>query len=292
MKRIEKAVYAAAIGLILASWLGNYGYSRYYRLPESGFLRHYIETTEIPAVAFDLLYIANGDDKRKPINARSDELPALRFYPVQEWQKMSRQTIYKLMGYYDENALGEREAGEPLRLNKLTVYFSDGSMSEEDVGEIVVYRDLWPRDSAFDPPVEMKYGSSSSDSSGTVVVQAKRPARLEGVASAWLGKLGESFEYGLSESAERSLPSDGSAAPQSARPPIELGAGQSLRLEYRFRLSDSEKLTLPFYQLQLRESFIEPNGTEYDYVVFAKYEPHPTESEIRAYIRELRRDRS
>lgn len=278
-----KAVYLIAGALILASWLANYGFYRYYRLPEAGFLRHYIETREIPSVAFDLLYVADNGDKRKPVNVQVDELPSLRFHPVQVHQQLSRQTIYRLMGYYDENLMRPREEGngEPLRLNQVKVYYSDGGMAEEDIGEIVVYRERWPLRSPVKPLIVMNSGSSSSDYEGTATVTLKRPAKLTGVSSAWLEKLGSSFEYELETTAERGAPVHGAAYAL----PLELRKDQALTLKYRYRMKDSEALSLPVYQILLQANFEEPDGEKRDYTVFANYVPYASEAEMRAYVR-------
>jgi len=278
-----RAVYLIATALIVASWLANYGYYRYYRLPEPGFLRHYIETTYTPSVAFDLLYVANKDDKRKPISATADGLEALRFYPVQVHQELSRQTIYALRGYFDENRMQERPEGEPLRLNALKVQYSDGSVREEDVGEIIAYRPAWPPDKTKEPPVRFSSGRGSSDNSGTTVVTAVRQITLSGVSSAWLEKLGDSFRYEI-----RTTDTHGMPQPLSeSTVPLELDTEQTVSLEYQFKLREAADV-LSVYNVQLREHFAEPDGNQYDYIVFANYTPYPTDAQMRAYVREMR----
>ncbi len=276
-----RTVYLIAAALIVGSWLANYGYYRYYRLPEPGFLRHYIETTYTPSVAFDLLYAANKDDRRKPVSVKAEGLEALQFYPVQVHQELSRQTIYILRGYFDENRMSERPEEEPLRLNSITVYYSDGSMSEENVGEIIVYRPAWPPDSSKEPPVRMSSAGSSSDRGGRVVVSVNRPATLSEVSSAWLEKLGDSFRYELETTAAQSPRSS------DASPPLDLSEGQAVTLKYRFHLKETAE-ALSVYNVQLREIYEEPGSEPYDYIVFANYTPYPTDAQMRAYVRETR----
>ncbi|OXS61836.1 hypothetical protein B1A99_04310 [Cohnella sp. CIP 111063] len=278
-----RAVYLIAAALIVASWLANYGYYRYYRLPEPGFLRHYIETTYTPSVAFDLLYVANKDDKRKPVSATAEGLEALRFYPVQVHQELRRQTIYALRGYFDENRMQERQEGEPLRLNALKVQYSDGSVREENVGEIIAYRPAWPPDKTKEPPVRFSSGRGSSDNSGSAAVTAVRPATLSGVSSAWLEKLGGAFRYEIKANDTHGMPQQ----PSSATVPLEMDTGQMLSLDYRFQLKEAADV-LSVYNVQLREHFTEPDGSKYDYIVFANYTPYPTDAQMRAYVREMR----
>ncbi|MFB9275638.1 hypothetical protein [Cohnella cellulosilytica] len=278
-----KAVYLIVVMLIAGSWLANYGYYRYYRLPEPGFLRHYIETTYTPSVAFDLLYVANKDDLRKPTSVTAKGLEALLFYPVQVHQELSSHTIYILRGYFDVNRMSERseEAEEPLRLNSVTVYYSDGTMSEENVGEIIVYRPVWPPETSKEPPVRMSMAGSSSDHGGRAVVSVNRQVTLTGLTSAWLEKLGDSFRYELKTAA--------SETPQTsdASPPLELSEGQAVTLDYRFRMQGTSD-ALSVYNVQLRERYEEPGGDSYIYTVFANYTPYPTDAQMRAYVREIR----
>lgn len=274
--RITRTVYGIVAALIVTSWLTNYGYYMYYRLPEAGFLRHYIETTEVPAVAFDLLYVANKDDKRKPMNVQVDELPELRFNPLQAYQEMRRQTIYILRGYYEESAMTERTAEETLRLHTVKVYYNDGSVKDEDVGEIVVYREPWPKDPSAESPVEMMSVGGSTNQDGYSTVRVTKPVRLTGVSSAWLETLGDALQYELQ--------------PDPAAYPLELSEGQMLKLDYRFKLPGQGADAMNVYNVQLREHFEEPNGGEkHDYIVYANAEPHPSEAEMRDYVRGMRR---
>lgn len=270
-----KAVYGIIAGLILVSWLGNYAYYRSYRLPEPGFLRHYIETTEVPGAAFDLMYVANNDDKRQPYNVQIDELPELRFDPLQVHQKMQRQTIYILRGYYDADRMTDRKAAEPLRLHTARVFYSDGSVKEEDVGDIVVYREDWPMDHSAEAPVSMMSSGASSNNDGFATVRAVRPVRLTGVTSAWLEKLGDALQFELN--------------PNPAAYPLELNKGELLKLDYRFQPPRQGADALDVYSVQLKEHFEEPNGEKYEYIVFANDPPRPSEAEMRAYVREMRR---
>ncbi|MFC4597659.1 hypothetical protein [Cohnella hongkongensis] len=277
-----RVLYLIAAAVIAAVWLANYGYYRYYRLPEAGFLRHYIETTYTPSVAFDLLYVANKDDKRKPVSASAGGLEALQFYPVQVHQELRRQTIYVMRGYFDENRMLERPEREPLRLSELTVRYSDGSERVEDVGEIIVSLPAWPPDTSKEAPVQMSSVTGSSRHEGSAIVSATRPVTLTGVSSAWLERLGDSFQYEI-----KTFPEQGAPYPKSAAYPLELKEGQTLMLEYRYRLPETGD-ALSVYRLQLRERFEEPDGETYDYVVFANYTPYPTDAQMRAYVREKR----
>ncbi|THF78802.1 hypothetical protein [Cohnella fermenti] len=271
---IKKAVYGAVAGIVLASWLGNYSYREYYSLPNLVFLRHYIETETIPAVAFDLYYVVDKDDDRTPLSVTVAELPELRFDPPYVHQQLSRQTIYVLRGYYNEGAMADREAMEPLRLRTVDVHYSNGEQKTEDIGEIVVKRSAWPlaasTDASRQSPVTMLSAGGSSDNGGFGSVRADRPVRLEGVSSAWLESLGDSLEYELTPN-----PALGDSA--------NLESGQSARLDYRFKLDDEERINA--YELRLRMNFVEPNGEQSDYVVFARADPHPTEAEMRTFVR-------
>ncbi|TFE29451.1 hypothetical protein [Cohnella luojiensis] len=279
-----KVVYLVVFALVLVSWAGNYAYHRASQLPEAGFLRHNIETSYIPSVAFDLLYIANKNDKRKLVSARVDELPALRFFLIQTHQEMRHQTLYLLRGHYEESLIESREALAPITIHKIMAQFSDGTESEEDIGEIIVYRDdAWPIH-AEKSPIQMSSTSGSSDHKGSVTVRITRPLTLTGVSSRWLEKLGDSFHYETVPKSNRGLPSEGTEAP-----PVTVKRGQSLTLNYQFRIPRESKQAMEVYNLLLRENFKEPDGQDVSYTVFAHYLPYPTESQMRAYVREKRR---
>lgn len=273
----NKIVFIVAAAAIAASWIGNYAYSRAYRLPEAGFLRHYIETDTVPSVAFDLLYVANNDDKRKPVNVQIDELPELRFYPVYVHQQLRRQTIYVLSGYYDENAMPERtEEAEPLRLHTVRVFYNDGSVKEEDVGEIVVHREAWPRDPSEESLVDMMSAGGSNQHDGWATIRVKQPVRLTGVSSVWLEKLGDALQFELK--------------PNPSAYPMELSKGEMLSLNYTFNPSRQGADVLNVYNVQLKMNFEGRSGEKDDYIVFAHDVPYPSEAEMRAYVREKRRE--
>ncbi|WP_256758901.1 hypothetical protein [Cohnella sp. WQ 127256] len=289
-----KIIYGIAIVLILASGVGNYTYNRYYQLPEAGYLRHYIETHVAPSVAFDLLYVANNADKRKIVSAQVDELPMLKFHPVQIHQELRHQTIYKLMGYYDGNM--SWPGADPVKLHTITTFFSDGSVSEEEVGEIVAYQEVWSStQNAESGPIQFSSGRSSSDNDGSTSVQITSPVTFTGISSAWLDKLGSLFEYEVKSTAQGRLTSgftsgvtSGIDSPVEANASVELKSGQSLSLDYRFMLRQSPQ-AMEVYNLQLQMNFVEPNGNKHDYTVFANYSPYPTEAQMRTYVREQRR---
>lgn len=273
----NKIVFIVAAAAIAASWISNYWYYSAYRLPEAGFLRHYIETTTVPSVAFDLLYVANNDDKRKPVNVQIDELPELRFYPVRVHQQMNRQTIYVLSGYYNENAMPKRQAeAEPLRLHKVRVFYNDGSARDEDVGEIVVHREAWPEDPSEASLVDMMSVGGSNQHDGWATIRTKQPVRLTGVSSVWLEKLGDALQFELN--------------PNPSAYPMELSKGEMLALNYAFKPSRRGADALNVYNVQLRMSFEGQKGEKDDYIVFAHDVPYPSEAEMRAYVREKRRE--
>ncbi|WP_080840235.1 hypothetical protein [Cohnella massiliensis] len=276
-------VYALALTLVAASWAGNIVYKENSRLPEAGFLRHFIESDYAPNLAFDLFYVANKEDKRKPIHAEADELPALRFSDMQVHQQLRHQTIYKLTGYSDESLMEKRDDPEPLALRSVRVFYNDGTIREEEIGEIVVYRNAWPSNAA-EPPVQMSSAGSGSDHAGFADVRTTKPVTLVGVSSRWLEKLGTYFEY------EVKLPSDGEAPGEAgAGLPKMLKPDQTVSLKYRFRIPDGSEEAAEVYRLLLRERFREPGGEDYVYTVFADYAPSFTESEMRGYVREQRR---
>ncbi|WP_219837165.1 hypothetical protein [Paenibacillus sp. R14(2021)] len=174
------AIYIVATALILASWLGNAGYNRYYRLPEGRFLQHHIEATDSTSVAFDLFYVANKGDKRTIQSIKVAELPTLDFYPVQVHQELNRQTIYKFTGFY-RSAPERKTALPPLNLHAVTVTYNDGKTRVMEVGDIIVYRNVYPSTTS---PVEFSSGGGSSDNTGFNTVSANRPAVLTETTSA------------------------------------------------------------------------------------------------------------
>lgn len=279
-----KIGYLIVLALLLASWAGNYAYNRYSQLPEAGFLRHFVETRTVPSVAFDLLYVANSADKRKIVGVQVDELPMLKFNPVQIHQELRHQRIYKLMGYFDDKS--SWPADEPLKIHTVKAFYSDGSMKEEDVGEIVVIREAWPRAETEIPesPIQMSSTMGSSDHHGSATISIEKPVKFTGVSSIWLEKLEGLFEYKVQTTAEAGAPH-----PNRIDYPVELRSGQSLTLSYRFMLSRQSTQSLDVYNLQLRENFEDSKGESYGYTVFANYMPYPSESQMRAYVREQRR---
>jgi hypothetical protein len=277
-----KVIYSVMITLIIISWVGNYAYKRYSQLPEAGFLRHYIETTYIPSAAFDLLYVANKDDKRKIVNVRVEELPALTFSPVQIHQELRHQTIYLLRGSY-EGTIERKSEMDPLKLHTVKVIYSNGVEAEEDVGEIIVYRDAWPLPEE-ERAIQMSSAGGGTDHKGWASIRTTRPVTLTDVSSSLLDKMGTTFEYEVKPSSDWSADSA-----RTVTLPVELKSGVSVALNYQFLIPNGSKQAMDIYNVLLRENFKEPGGQEYTYPVFANYRPYLTESQMRAYVREQRR---
>lgn len=278
-----KVIYSAAIALIIASWVGNYTYKSNSQLSEAGFLRHYIETSYIPSAAFDLLYVADKDDKRKIVDVRVEELPALTFSQAQIHQELRHQTIYLLRGSYDEGLIKRKAAMEPLKLRAVKAYYSDGTESEEDIGEIIVYRDAWPLPRE-EGPIQMSSGGGGNDHKGWENGRTTRPITLTDVSSSWLEKMGTYFQYEVKPSSGW-----GTASANATTLPVELKSGESVAVNYQFLFPDGSKQAMEVYNVLLRVNFKEPEGHANAYTVFANYLPYLTESQMRAYVRDQRR---
>lgn len=272
-----KWVYGIAAGLILASWLGNYLYYRTGQLPEAGFLRHYIEATDRGGT-IDLYYIANKNDRRKLTQVTIEGLPEVRFQPPQVHVEGSQQTVYKTMGIVQPPD-GEEPtpAAEPLVIREVYAYFSDGSMSRADIGEIRIYRDAFPPPEEG-APLNFTMTSGSSDGTGSSAFHAVRPGTLAEVRSAWLSRLGNSFEWKLTTI-------DRSAGQRGLSLPAELSTDQSVTLSYRYSISEGDPIGMDVYQMVLRLTYKEADGREWTGNVFTHYSPYPTNEELRAYVR-------
>lgn len=286
-----KIAYTVAIILVLASWAGNYAYNRQQQLPEGGFLRHYIEVRDIPSVAFDLLYVANRDDDIKPVSATIEALPKLRFYPLAVHTEMRHQTIYKLMGYFEDFSQISRPASDPLTIRTATVRYSDGTLKEENIGEIVLYREALPL-SADSAPYQMVSSSGSSDHSGTVTFRMERPATLIGTNSNWLDKLGSYFQFdeSITGSGRGSAEGANQQALKVGTYPLELEKDQTVSLSYKFLIPNNSAQSMEVYNLLLGQRLRGEDGREWTYYTFANYVPYPSESEMQAYVREKRRE--
>ncbi len=276
----SKIVYLLTFVLVLASWAGNYTYSRLSQLPNAGFLRHYIEVFDTPSVAFDLLYVANKGDRRKLVSVTIDELPLLRFYPVANHADLRHQTIYKIIGYFDDGNLENRPASAPLIINTVNAYYSDGTMSKENIGKIIVYREAYPR--SGEPPFQGSSSMGSSNFSGSQTKLMSRPATLMSTTSAWLEELGNSFQFSVKGSSRGDFPAD------SEGYPLGLNKGQSLLTEYKFQIPANSSQSIEVYNVLLVHDILEADGKHWKNWVFANYVPYPSESEMRAYVRAQR----
>ncbi|RED64893.1 hypothetical protein [Cohnella lupini] len=277
-------VYVAVLALVIASWIGNIAYSRGSQLPEGQFLSHYIETDYAPSAVFDLLYVDNNKDKRKLIGIRIKELSAFRFYPIAAHQEMRLQSIYVIRGYFEEEAVEPRTtAMEPLILHSITALYNDGTEREEEVGEIIVYRNVWPM-SEKERPFLFSSGGSSSDNSGYGTIRIDKPIKLTSVNSRLLDRLGDRFQFDVKLASNRGTPQE---IPLTL--PAELKQGESLSVNYRFMIPDENKIEMTAYRVMLREEFQESDGRRTNHVLFADYTPYPTEADMRSFVRETRR---
>lgn len=274
-------IYSVAAALILASWFGNVGYNRYYRLPEGRFLQHHIEATDTPSVAFDLLYVANKDDKRTIQSIQVAELPTLQFYPVQEHQELNRQTIYKFTGFYASDP-DRQTALPPLTIHAVTVTYRDGKTRMMDVGGIIVYRNAYPPRGG-ESPVGFSSGGGSTDNTGFNTVRASRPAVLTGTTSTWLSVLGTAFHFDvkwMGAVVDANGPHESEAVY-----PMELAKGDSLRTNYGFDFQDGNPQATDVFNVLLTQTFEEAGGRRSSYPIFANYLPYFTESQMRHFVR-------
>ncbi|QHT60962.1 hypothetical protein GXP70_14070 [Paenibacillus lycopersici] len=278
-------IYGLAATLIVASWLGNIGYNRYYRLPEGRFLQHHIEAMDSLGIAFDLYYVANKGDKRTIQSIQAAGLPALAVYPVQVRQELNRQTIYAITCYY-QSAAERTTAQPPLRLHAVTVTFNDGLTKEMEVGDIIVYRD---RNPSLDSPVEFSSGGSSSDHSGYNSMRMTRPAALTATSSAWLGLLGKDFQFDVKRIINIT---DASGIHETeAAYPMKLAEGDSVITNYRFDFAGSDPLATHVFRLLLAHTFEEDGGRRLNDPIYASYEPVFTESQMKYFVRAQREER-
>ncbi len=279
------SVYAIVFALVIASWIGNIAYSRGSQLPEGQFLRHYAETDYTPGNAFDLLFVANNNDKRKLIDVRIEELPAFKYFPIQVHREYRHQSIYIVRGYFEEETIEPRAAAmEPLTVHSIKALYSDGTESEEDIGEIIVYRDAWPMAADKVSAVELISGMGSSDNSGSGTIRISKPVKLTEVKSRLLDKMKNRLEIDVKPASDRGIPMEGAVVL-----PVELNLGESLTVHYRFQLSKEDQASMEVYRLLLREKFQEPDGHQLSNSIIADYLPNPTEGEMRAYVRDKRR---
>jgi hypothetical protein len=277
-------VYGIVATLILACWFVNVGYNRYYRLSEGRFLQHHIEATDSPYVGFDLLYVANKRDKRMIKSIKVAELPTLDFYPAQVHQELKRQTIYKFTGFY-QSAPDRKTALPPLNLHAVTATYNDGSTGVMEVGDIIVYQNVYPSKA---PPIEFSSGGGSSNNTGFNTVSVKRPAVLTGVTSDWLGLLGTAFQFNekISSNASSNGPLE-----SVVTYPMNLAKGDSLITNYWFDFPDSSPLAADVFNLLLTQTFNEGDGSRSSYSIFANYLPYFTESQMKHFVRVNREDR-
>ncbi|MFC5699673.1 hypothetical protein ACFPVX_00145 [Cohnella faecalis] len=280
-------VYLATAALVVAGWLGNYFFYRSGQLPEGAFLRHYIETADLPGATFNLFYAANNRDKRKIVDVRIEELPGLRFYPPSTRASLRHQTIYSLIGHFDipSSEQDRREDGEPLKIRSVDVRFNDGTMRREEIGEIIVYREKYLQEAGDEAPFEFTSSKGSTDHSGSNSGHATRPAVLTGVTSSWLKRLGPALRIEIKTAGEPTF------RPADAGVPLKLDAGDTLSIQYRFDLSASPEVNaMDVYNVLLRPKFKEADGRQSEKIIFANYDPYPTEAEMRSFVRAKREE--
>ncbi|NBD23847.1 hypothetical protein [Paenibacillus glycinis] len=284
--KMRYAAYGIAALLIIASWIGNIAYSRYYRLPEGRFLVHRIEATDTPSAAFALVYVANKDDKRTIRSIAVGGLPTLRFGPANGRQELSRQTVYTFMGSYAGDP-ARKSALPPLVVRDVDVTFDDGQTQTMRVGEIIVYRDDYPP-REIDSPVTVTATTGGSDHSGSVTALVNREAELTGTTSAWLSRLGQAFPFRVSLIDAIGQPAT-SVKPESDYP-VRLVRGQHIVTDYQFRFPAGDPHAMEAYNLLLTHEFLEADGERTEYRVDARYVPDFTESRMKAFVRAARRE--
>ncbi|MFC5404911.1 hypothetical protein [Cohnella soli] len=278
-----KIVYAIVFVLIVGSWAGNIAIDRQYRLPEGGFLNHHIEMDYARGASFELLYVANSDDKKKPVSARIDELPGVLFYPAQVHSRLSHQTIYLLRGYVENIEAGEGTSEQaPFEINAVNVGFSDGTQAHLNIGLIVAYREPWITE---EPPFSGSSTSSSSDHTGKATTRMTKAAKLTDVSSRWLDELGSEFRFGIDDGTA-SLKGTESIAGSL---PLELRPNDVLSTHYEFLIPHGTAHALDVYNVLLKQRFEEPDGRKSTQFIFANFLPYPTEADMKAYVRAKRR---
>lgn len=273
---IRRRVWLAVAALVLASWIGNALYFRGSQLPEAKFLRHYIEATDGGA-SFFLYYLANRQDDRKIANVSIEGLPWVQFSPPSVHTQLRHQTIYTVTAIVRPPETRPVKEPEPLIFHSVRVSYSDGTITEEPIGEIRMYREAaLPTDRQR--PFDYRSTSGSSDGSGSSTIAVTSPVTLTDVSSAWLPMLGSAFQWEIKSDSKRlDLPAD-------------IPGDQAVTLAYKFRLPKDDSQWMDVYQTILKMSLRERDGREWTVRAYANYMPYPSERQMRAYVQQMRRE--
>lgn len=222
-----------------------------------------------------LYYIANNDDKRLPVSASIEGLPALQFYPISEYMTFRSQKLYRLIGHFNPGPdEASSAAAAPLTIRSVDVYYSDGTRGKSDIGEMIVYREDQRGGGGSISGVS---SSSSSDGTSTASFRVEKPVNVTGFSSAFLNELGSAFTY------ELYFGTDAAVFPRA------IDAGTPISLTTAFPVPENSQLYLQPVTMRLRLEYTDEAGIGRVQTIPVERHPYPSQAAIREYVKAQRR---
>ncbi|GAA0134315.1 hypothetical protein YSY43_11550 [Paenibacillus sp. YSY-4.3] len=311
MKRIATVIVFI---LITGSWVGNLLFYNASQLPEPVFLKHYFEVQGALGQMFELKYLENKAADRRVNGLYIKELPmsSVTIFPDQiQYNHQSMGTARVQFSEADLEELDRNsqsnDEDDSITIQRVLVYYSDGSLEEVDVGEIHVIPDHSVADESSEPdrPVSSSSSGSSSEQLGYTSFQILHPIKLIGVQSRYLDSLSGWLQAALNSTALEGRYGQEkvevvfndyvyTGVPfQNIKFPLSMTAGQSVSAIYKFDHSakTAPALKLAVYRFMIHLDFEDESGAKYDYPVYIQYDPYLKESDVKDIVKARRQEK-
>lgn len=272
MKR--KALIVLIILLIL-SWVGNLVYFFNYRLDKPVVLSQYTDYLIYPnqSAYFELYYLTNQGSK---VNIERIGQPDNLFFPAQiqnaQVNTYNPYVLKRALVIVNSSNIDSITEKEDLKLEQLSVYFSDGSMQKVDIGEIH-FRNK--REAITESAFRSVASGSFNNDHGFHLLTAEEPVTIESIEYPFKDRLGDAFQVSATlstiswteqqESIEGpnriNMDIDEKSLLETIPFPIRLEKGNALRVAYQFRFDKEIDLRkYDFYKLKMKINFVTDEG--------------------------------
>ncbi|WP_037285346.1 hypothetical protein [Saccharibacillus sacchari] len=298
MFRHYRTAYWGFIGLavaVAACWLFNVAYYRESQLEKPIFLDHYIEAESGSGAIFYLYVLENRGAGNRVERIR---IPGLEEARVSlSWRDTYRyQELARFEVFLDQEAASEiyfenwENAEEPIVIEQVEAMYTDGSVLNENIGEIRLY----PRLYSTDKPLSAQYAAMQSQS-GQSTVMAQEDLKIAGVDYDDASRLGNRLELYWGQGSEVGewdfeRPEDERIIGKPINEvefPIGLKLGEDATVRYRFQDATAHDWTkvyrlLPRFQVETKQETVEARP------MVVQYDPYPSEDEVRQFVEERR----
>ncbi|MUT65218.1 hypothetical protein GOM71_04650 [Paenibacillus sp. NEAU-GSW1] len=252
--------------VIAISWAGNLLFYGTQKIEKPLFLRHYYEMPVSLLVNSEIYYIVNKDNNR---DVYQFELP--NGQPLYVQNNMVKSEYGRLVlksAMIAPNMLEElQKMEEPLSIDEVKVYYSNGESDTISVGKIVVYPD-----DVENRTFKQNFGSGSSNGDGSASYTADRDITIQDAYYSNSDRLSDVMNLNV----------NGKNAGESGVFPLLVKKGEGLMLNYSLRFPDKDVRRFDAYTIRFSYQESGKEGSGINHFIL---QPELYDKDLRRYVK-------